>query len=296
MAQFLTAVVTVFDQEGNLHLEGNRAVYEYLINGNSDGIVALGSTGEFFGLTMDQCRQVIDLIVETVKGRMKVIIGTSRMIAKESIELSNYALSKGADAVMLVSPYYFKLDDANIEEYYDKTVPNINGNVYLYNFPTCTGYDLKPDILLNLCRKYHNIIGYKDTVPDMGHTRKVINTILPEFPSFEVYSGFDEFFIHNVMSGGAGCVGGLPNLKPEIFSEWVKAYNEKNFDKIVEIQKYVNKMMGLFDICSPFVTAIKRAMLVKGIISYEESLTPLVKASPEEDEKIRVLLKELDIK
>ena len=114
--------------------------------------------------------------------------------------------------------------------------------------------------------------------------------MLPEFPDFEIYSGFDEFFVHNVLSGGAGCIGGLTNMCPELFVEWTKSLNAGNWDKVSEIQKKVNQMMEMFDISAPFLTAVKRAMKIRGIISNEYGRSPLVLASDEEDAKIRQLL------
>lgn len=295
MAKFYTAVVTVFNEDGSLDYEGNRAVYEHLIKEGSDGIVLMGSTGEFCSMTMNMAKELTKLAIDTIQGRMDVIVGVSRMIPKESVELANYAMEEGANATMMITPYYFKLSDASIEKFYDETVPNIDGPVYLYNFPGCTAHELSPELVLKLRRKYSNIKGCKDTVKDFGHTRKLCNVLLPEFPDFEIYSGFDEFFVHNVLSGGCGCIGGLSNMCPELFSEWVKALNDGKWDKVSEIQKKVNRMMEMFDISTPFLTAVKRAMKIRGIISNEYGKTPLAAASEEEDRKVRELLLELDI-
>ncbi len=295
MAKFYTAVVTIFKEDGSLDHEGNRAVYENLIKAGSDGIVLMGSTGEFCSMDMDMAKECIDTALDAIKGRMEVIVGASRMIPRESVELGNYAMSRGADAIILISPYYFKLSDASIENYYDQTVPNINGPVYIYNFPGCTAHEVSPELILKLRRKYSNIKGCKDTVKNFEHTRKICDTLLPEFPDFEIYSGFDEFFVHNVLSGGSGCIGGLTNICPELFADWVKAVNAKDWDKSAAIQKKVNKLMAMFDISAPFLTAVKRALLIKGIISNEYGCAPNVIASEEEDAKIRRLLEEMNI-
>lgn len=105
---------------GNIDVQGNKAVYDFLIEGGVDGIVLMGSTGEFFSMTDSQKRQLIDIATEYCKGRTKLLVGTSCMRADETIELANYALSKGAEAVMVIGPYYFSLADENIEAYYDE--------------------------------------------------------------------------------------------------------------------------------------------------------------------------------
>lgn len=286
-AKFYTAVVTAFQEYGSLDKEGNRAIYERLISAGSDGIVLMGSTGEFCSLNMETARELTDLALQSINGRIDVIVGISRMIPEESVELGNYALSRGADAVILISPYYFKLSDADIEEYYDETVPRINGPVLLYNFPGCTAHDISPELALRLRRKYSNIRGFKDTITEFGHTRKLCTTILPEFPDFEIYSGFDEFFIHNVISGGAGCIGGLSNVCPELFTAWTEAVNNVNWQKAVEIQKSVNVLMELFDTAAPFLKGVKHALKIMGVLKDDWSRKPLLPVTSEEDIKIR---------
>lgn len=294
-AKFYTAAVTIFREDGTLDYEGNRAVYEKLIAAGSDGIVLMGSTGEFCSLDMEMSKELIDLALDTIRGRMEVIAGASRMIPAESAELANYALSKGADATILISPYYFKLSEASIEAYYDQTVPKINGSVLIYNFPGCTAHEVSPEMALKLRRKYSNIRGLKDTVKNFEHTRKLCTMILGEFPDFEIYSGFDEFFVRNVMSGGAGCIGGLANVCPELFVRWTKAVNEKDWDKACEIQKKVDILMELFDISAPFLTAVKRALKNEGVIENEYGRAPLVTASEEENKKIWELMKKMGL-
>ena len=118
-AQYLTPAVTVFDNNGNVDAQGCCKLYDHLISGGIDGIVVMGSTGEFFEMTMDEIKRLIDISTQHCKGRTRLLIGTSRMIADETIELGNYAIEKGADGVMIISPYYFQLSDESIEYYYD---------------------------------------------------------------------------------------------------------------------------------------------------------------------------------
>lgn len=293
--EVLTAVPTAFDIKGDPDNASNTRLYEHLIKGGSDGIVLTGSTGEFYSLTVKMAEEIADNALKAIHGRMKVYIGTSRLIPEETIYLSNKFLSNGADGVMIISPFYFPLSDQSIENYYDQIVPNINGPVYLYNFPGCTGYDLKPEIALRLRRKYSNISGYKDTITTFGHTRELIETILPEFPDFRVFSGLDEFFAHNVLAGGSGLVGGMPNLAPEIFTRWKQEVLSGDFTAIQNTQKIVNKMMVFFDICKPFVTSIKYALKMKGIIDSDTSRSGMVSATPEEAEKIEQVMRELNL-
>ena len=113
-AMFLTPVVTAFNKEGKLDAQANRNVWEHLIKGGIDGIVIMGSTGEFFSMSMEAKKELIDLATDYINKRVKLYIGTSCMTIEETVELSNYALEKGADAVMIIGPYYFSLSPESI--------------------------------------------------------------------------------------------------------------------------------------------------------------------------------------
>ncbi|GGG13883.1 dihydrodipicolinate synthase family protein [Paenibacillus aceti] len=293
-AQFLTPVVTAFDAEGNLDQQANRDIYDFLIRGGVDGLVVLGSTGEFFSMKDAQKRELINLVVSHVNHRTKVYIGTACMTVEDTIDLSNYAIDAGADGVMIVSPYYFALSDESIEYYYDQVIGAIQGDVYLYNFPARTVHDLTPEITLNLLRKHKNIKGYKDTVTEMGHTRKLIQTVQSEFSDFIIYSGFDEYFVHNVLSGGNGCIGGLSNLYPEVFSEWVNAIHTHDLGKAATIQRIVDKMMELYEIGTPFIPVLKKAMVLREIGLQEFCNKTFIQLDQGQTESIHNILQEID--
>ena len=291
-ANFLTPVVTAFDANGNLDVQANKNVWDHLIKGGVDGLVIMGSTGEFFSMTTEQKKELIKLVVEHVNKRTKVYIGTSCMTVEDTVELSNFAIEAGADAVMIISPYYFALSDESVEFFYDKVAEAVKGDIYLYNFPDRTGHDLTPEITLNLLRKHKHIVGFKDTVSEMGHTRKLMTTVLKEFPDFIVLSGFDENFVHNILCGGSGCIGGLSNLCPELFADWVKSINAKNMDEVARIQKIVDKLMDLYPIGTPFIPIMKKAMILHGVEMKDYCTKPFLPVTEEQTEQIKAVMKE----
>jgi 2-dehydro-3-deoxy-D-pentonate aldolase len=293
-AEFLTPVVTAFDREGKVDHQANKNIYDFLIDGGVDGLVIMGSTGEFFSMEAAQKKELIDLVVSHVNHRTKVYIGTACMTVEETVQLSNYALDAGADGVMIVSPYYFALSDESIEFFYDQVAEAVKGDIFLYNFPARTAHDLSPEVTLNLLSKHRNIKGFKDTVTEMGHTRKLIQTIQNEFPDFIVYSGFDENFAHNVLSGGNGCIGGLSNLYPEVFAEWVHAINAKDLQTVAEIQNIVDKLSELYDIGTPFIPILKKAMMLRGIDLQGYCTKPFLEPSEKQVEAIKAVLNEVD--
>lgn len=295
-AKFLTPVITAFDVNGELDIEANKRIWEHLIKGGIDGVVLLGSTGEFFSMTIEQKYKIIEEAANYMKNRVKLYVGTACNLLSETIELSNFALKKGAEAVMIIGPYYFSLSNESIENYFDTLAKSIDGNIYLYNFPDRTGYDLNPDVTLKLLRKNKNIVGYKDTVSEMGHTRELLTKILKEFPNFEIFCGFDENFVHNMLSGGAGCIGGLSNLYPELFASWVNAINKKDFEKVENIQKQVNELMSLYTIGTPFIPILKRALQLEGLKLDDFCTKPLLETNFLQEEEIKKVIGKYKIK
>ncbi|SDF54080.1 dihydrodipicolinate synthase family protein [Sporomusa acidovorans] len=291
-AQFLTPVVTAFDAHGNLDCQANKNIYDHLIAGGIDGIVVMGSTGEFFSMTMEQKKELIDIAVNHINKRTKLYIGTSCMSVDDTVALSNYAHAAGADAVMIVSPYYFKLTPASIELFYDEVASKVKADIFLYNFPDRTGHDLTPAIMLNLARRHKNIVGCKDTVTEMSHTRAIIMAMQPEFPDFVVFSGYDENFVHNILCGGGGCIGGLSNLAPELFAAWTRAINAHDFAKIEEIQHQVDFLMGLYDIGTPFIPIVKKAMMLRGIEMQDYCTLPFLRADDRQCEQLKALMRQ----
>lgn len=291
MAKYITPAVTPLLENGTLDVEGCKALYEHLIRGGVDGILVLGSIGEFFALSMETKKQLISLAVQQVAHRVQLIIGTADMVYENVVELSNYALAEGADAVIVVPPFYFWLNAQSIEEYYDKLAQEIKGNLYIYNFPDRTGYQIPADVIARLAMKHKNIVGCKDTISGMDHTREIIKAVKPQRPEFEVFSGFDDNFAHNVISGGDGCIGGLSNLAPEITSKWAKALNDGDMAAASELQQKIDRMMNVYGVGMPFVPYIKRAMELRGIGVKSYATFPLPTVKPEDDEKLLAILK-----
>lgn len=292
-ANYITPAITAFDKNGDLDHDGLKSLYDHLIKGGVDGILILGSIGEFFAIPLEKKKELIRLAVNHISPTMQVLVGTGGMDVNETTELSGYAYEQGADGVMVISPYYFGLSDQGVEDYYDYVAGKCPGAFYLYNFPDRTGYDLAPRVALNLIRKHKNIIGYKDTLAGMDHTRELIKLIKPEYPDFKIYSGFDDNFAHNVLSGGDGCVAGLSNVVPEICSAWVMAFKENDMNKVAEIQRIIDRLMSIYQVGKPFVPFIKKAMSIRGIPVEDYSTFPLPRVTDEEARKLKQILEQI---
>ena len=251
--------------QGKVDLEANTQVWNDLIDRGVDGILLHGSNGEFFTLSRDERLQLIGAAAAATHGRAKLIVGTGTNAVDETVELSRQALALGADAVMVITPFYFGLGHQGIAEYFCAVASQIDGDVMLYNFPARTGNDIDADAVRQIVTRCPNVMGIKDTVTDMGHTRAILEAIADVAPDFIVYSGFDENFAHNALAGGNGCIAALANIYPELTHAWAAALGASDWERVEKIQHVIDKLADIYTVAPLFVPAVKYAMSVRGL-------------------------------
>ena len=290
-AAYLAPAITLFNEDGTLDLASQERLYNNLIENGIDGILVEGSSSEFFAMNMDERREMAKFAIEKVNHRVKLIIGTSNMVASEISEFSNFCLDAGADAVMILPPYYFHFGPEALLQYYDRLAKEIHGPIYIYNFPDRTGYEISPQVMVRLAEEFPNIVGCKDTIPGMAHTRDIIKQMKPIRPDFKVYSGFDDNFAHNVLSGGAGCIGGLSNVIPQFFKGGMDAFEREDLAEISQRQETIDRLMDIYNVGVPFVPYIKTAMKAMGIIGCDKATFPLPVATDKEVEELLGILR-----
>lgn len=294
-AAYIAPTITLFRQDGTMDFESQEKLFDNLIEKGMDGILVEGSSSEFFAMPMDQRRKMAEFSIEKVNRRVKLIIGTSNMVADEIIDFSNFCLDAGADAVMILPPYYFHFGAGELLHYYDHLANQIHGNIYIYNFPDNTGYTIPPETVLQLTKLHSNIVGIKDTIPGMDHTRELIKVVKSQVPSFEIYSGYDDNFAHNVLAGGNGCIAALSNVVPEICAAWVRAFRENDMEGVIKGQRAIDRMMDLYAIRSPFLPVMKEAVKLRGLAATSVGTFPMPCATIEDDAKILELLQRVGI-
>lgn len=294
MASYITPAVTPLLSNGRIDEISCRKLYDHLIDGGVNGILILGSIGEFFAFTMEEKKELIRIACESIQKRVELIVGTTSMIFDEIVELSNYAFQMGADSVMVIPPYYFHFDAAQVEAYYDALAQALNGPFYLYNFPDRMGYEISPATVTALAQKHPNLIGIKDTISGMDHTREIIRQVKLIRPDFKVYSGFDDNFLHNVMAGGDGCIAGLSNLYPNLTSAWVNAVNDQDFSAAKRLQQKVDKLMAIYAVGKPFVPFIKAALATKSIIDCPNASFPMPVPTQDQLQRLDCIMNEAE--
>jgi 2-dehydro-3-deoxy-D-pentonate aldolase len=160
----MPAMVTPFDERGEVDLEATEAVVERSMEAGVDGISPLGSTGEFSHLTGDERKRFAEEVVRIVAGRVPLVIGVGATGTKEMVELALHAESVGADAVLVVSPFYWKVGEEALFRHFATVAESVGIPVVIYNLPMLTGVDLSPLLVARIADECPNAVGIKDTV------------------------------------------------------------------------------------------------------------------------------------
>lgn len=293
-ASYITPAVTLLDADGRPDLAANSRLYEHLIAGDVDGILVLGSIGEFFALPLEQRRALALNAIRAVDGRVKLLIGTASMTFEEIIPFSNECLDAGADAVIVISPYYFPLGDEEAYAFFDRVAGGVRGPVYLYNFPARTGYSLSAGVVERLALAHPNIVGIKDTIPGMDHTRELIERVKPHRPDFEIYSGFDENLAANVLAGGDGCIAGLSNVYPGLCAQAAHAFQSGDWARGVAGQRLIQQLFALYAIGGNFIPIIKEGVCLRGVAQSSRCTFPLPECTAAQRGQLQKLMAEVE--
>ncbi|WP_271399889.1 4-hydroxy-tetrahydrodipicolinate synthase [Salinicoccus roseus] len=215
---------------------------EYLIDNNVQAIIVNGTTGESPTLSSDEARELLKVGVDTVAGRVPVIAGTGTNSTRASIELSKYAAEIGADALMLITPYYNKSNQSGLYQHFTKIADSTELPVVLYNVPGRTGMTIEPDTVAELSRHPH-IVALKDAVGDLEYTKEVFE--LTSDQNFILYSGNDDNMHDFCQLGGKGLISVVGNIIPGELQEVYESIkngsgdSQEKFDALMPMIKAV---------------------------------------------------------
>ena len=291
MCEIIVPVVTVFDENEKPDFEENKKVIDFLVDGGVDGILVLGSTGEFTVLDYEDKLQFAKDYYDYTNDRVDLYLGSNCPSFEDTVKLSNEAIKIGYKGVMVIGPYYFGTDDEKMFIYYNELAKKVDGDIYIYNFPARSGYSISGDTYAKLVNENNNIVGLKDSVMDPLHTNRLLRST--EGKNTKVYSGFDDQYLYNLTTGGAGCIGALANLVPDLWADLIKATKDKNFDKVYELSTLIHKLMPLYDLDSNFSHLFKRLMGVRGVDISSKSIFPYNQLSEDIYEKGRKILEDV---
>ncbi|MDP8212174.1 MAG: 4-hydroxy-tetrahydrodipicolinate synthase [Candidatus Zapsychrus exili] len=280
----LVAIITPF-KDGTIDENKFKELIEIQIKNGTNGIVPCGTTGESPTLTTKEHDKVIELCIETVNKRIPVIAGTGSNSTAEAIHLTKHAADAGADAALVVTPYYNKPTQKGIYLHFKAVAESVDIPIILYNIESRTGRNIETETVAKLARDCKNIIGVKEasgSLEQAGDVKKACGD------DFIVLSGDDALTLPMMDIGGSGVISVVANIVPKDVAAMVNAYNKGNKEKAFELNNKLTPLIkAMFIETNPI--PVKHAAGLLGLCSREVRL-PLCEM---EDANLEILKNEL---
>jgi len=285
----MVAIVTPMFDDGSLDLDALRKLIDWHIDAGTDGIVVVGTTGESPTVDVDEHCLLIKTTVEQVAGRVPVIAGTGANSTREAIELTKNAKELGANACLLVAPYYNKPTQEGLYQHFAAIAAAVDIPQILYNVPGRTGCDISNDTVIRLSA-IANIVGIKDAT---GGIERGTDLLLRVPEDFAIYSGDDATGMALMLLGAKGVISVTANVAPKLMREMCVAAMAGNVAKACEINaKLFGLHQKLFVEANPIPT--KWVLQQMGLIQSGIRL-PMVNCSAQFHDVLRLAMKSAEI-
>ncbi len=279
-----TALVTPF-KGGKVDEKALKALIDFQIKGNIDGLVPCGTTGEAPTLSYEEHAKVIELTVKYAKGKVPVIAGTGSNCTEEAIELTETAKKLGANLCLLTTPYYNKPTQEGLYLHFKAIAETVDIPIILYNIPGRTGVNMTPETILRLS-KIKNIVGVKEAAGSVTQVSEIYRLTKGHFT---ILSGDDNLFLPMMSVGATGVISVLSNIIPMEMRSLYEAYLiDGNIKKALDLHTHFMPLFqGMFVETNPI--PIKEALAAMGMITKEYRL-PLCPISEANGKVVRSLL------
>ncbi len=283
-----TAIITPF-RGGQVDEDALRSLVERQIDAGIDGLVPCGSTGESATLSHLEHRRVVEIVIETVAGRIPVIAGAGSNSTREAIELTMHAKEAGAQGALLLSPYYNKPTQEGIYAHYAAVAEETAFPIIVYNIPGRTASNISAETVGRLA-SLDKIVGIKEASGDLD---QIAHVIARSPADFAVLSGDDSLTLPLLALGGKGVISASANVAPGPICDLVRRFGAGDLSGAQEMHY---QLLPLFDalFCETNPIPLKAAMAALGWCSDEIRL-PLTRVSDVHLEHLRVVLKDLGI-
>ncbi|MWP62090.1 dihydrodipicolinate synthase family protein [Gilliamella sp. Pas-s25] len=250
--------ITPFNHQNKIDFSAMEQHYKMLTDSKINGILVMGTIGEFVTMTIQERLEIIKQAHQFTD--LPLIVNVSTTVVDDMVKLADAAFDAGYGAVMALPHFYFAQTPNQLYEYYKYLDSKFAGNWFIYNFPARTGCDVDSQLVTRLMSDFPKFIGIKDTVDCASHTRSIVLASQKIRKEFSVFSGFDEYFVPNLMNGGAGVLSGLNNVVPELFASVMAAFKQSDFNELTRLHKEISRLSNIYSIGDDFVTTIKVAV------------------------------------
>ena len=289
IAGSMVALVTPMDAQGRLDWDSLSKLVDFHLENGTHAIVAVGTTGESATLDVDEHIKVIEFVVKRVAGRIPVIAGTGANSTREAVELTRNAKNAGADACLLVVPYYNKPTQEGLYQHFKHIAEAVDIPQILYNVPGRTSCDMQAETVIRLS-SVPNIIGIKEATGDLQRAKAIIDGVSPDFI---VMSGDDPTAVELILLGGKGNISVTANVAPREMADLCEAALAGDAEKARAInEKLMPLHKNLFVEANPI--PVKWALVEMGLM-HEGIRLPLTWLSASCHETVRQALRQCDL-
>ena len=276
------AIVTPFTQDDKVNFEELGKMIDFQIAGGTDAIIICGTTGESSTLTHEEHDACIKFAVEHTAGRVPVIAGTGSNSTAEAIRLSTHAQNNGADALLLVTPYYNKATQKGLIQHYTAIANSVDLPIILYNVPSRTGVNILPQTAVTLAKNVKNSVAVKEA---SGNISQVAELAALADGCIDIYSGNDDQVVPLLSLGGVGVISVLSNVMPKLTHDMVMSYLNGDVKLSRQLQLSVmNLNKALF--CEVNPIPVKEALNMMGW-NAGAVRSPLCEMEPQHKELLR---------
>ena len=280
------AIITPMHSDGSVNYEVLKELIEFQIKNGTDSIISCGTTGESATLSHEEHCKVIQFTIDQVAGRIPVIAGAGSNETAYAVELSREAEKMGADALLVVTPYYNKTSQRGLVRHYNVVADSVNVPIILYNVPSRTGCNIQPETYVELA-KHENIVAVKEA---NGNISSVAKTLALCRDQLDVYSGNDDQVAAIMALGGKGVISVLANICPKEVHEMAQKILDGDVAGGVKMQlDYMKLADAMFMDVNPI--PVKEAANLMGYQCGECRL-PLVSMSGDMQERLKKVMQE----
>lgn len=287
----IAAVPTPFYEDESINFDAFKQLIEFLIENGMHCLLIGGSTGEYSLMSKDERKSIIKTACKINAGRVKIIAGCSCARTFDTIEMVQFSESVGADAGLVLPPYYLHTSRQGIINYYKDVADSVKDfGIIIYHYPDATAVYLDPELIMELS-KIMNVIAIKNTT-EMDHTARLIE-MAKDRNDFSVINGFENLILGTLALGGDGMMGIVHNLVPK---QMVDIYNAMQANDVFKAREINNSLAALYNLMEeePYPGPIKAALEIMGIHAGNPR-KPIVPASTDMKRRLESEMKKIGI-
>jgi 4-hydroxy-tetrahydrodipicolinate synthase len=260
---------------GGLALDAIPACVERVLEAGVDGLVALGTTGEFADLTAAERASVAGAVVQAVGGRVPVLAGVGGVGTTEACEHARAATDAGADGVLVLPPLYWKLDGDPLVAHFSSVAGATTLPVLLYDFPSLSATPLEPALVARVVAEVPRVVGIKLSGPQLRVAHGIVARVKPGRPDFAVMMGAVDLVLPGLLGGADGTIAAIANVAPSAVVELVEAFEAGDLASAWRHHRRVLELLAIPALATPPVLALKAAAAACGA-----PLEPVVRTAP----------------